>query len=1053
MHLGTKIVHEAPPAPSQVEKCLQSLYFGEINHKRETIRERTKGTCNWILKHHLYIQWIGSLSGMLWIRGAPGVGKSTVMNYVMSQSEGEKKDPDLEGRPFPLISLIHLFRWDGARLERSLEGLCRSLLHQLLLRFPDRLTALRESFAIKSRGSGFSNEKIQWGASKLFQLLEESIQDAVHVANIRIFIDGIDECDENDAELAINMFQCIVKNHGKKERSHDTCQLVVCFGCRNDTLIVYDGDATIDVQQQNRDDIRRHTLTILSQASLPLDKLQRECLATAVENLANGLFVWVALILPQTIKKLRLGIPLEHVISELKELPSELNALYRTILERLRDSSATQSLKLFQWLCFWEMPAEDLYLKYGKSLVDRTIDFNTEITGIETKSYVEYEQTDESKFNFDLETMRIFMNVNLVDLSDPTTKSSVCPTQIFPGTMEKQLQILSGGLGCLNETGGVGLIHLSIKRYMIEEGFSILDQCLKSTQAVLATSHNRLGEACLASLSAYTAGPDICHRRGHIKEPYLYRWKTDNHLLVDVKGRTGSAWRNVTKYALTHAFGHASKAEQAGHPQDGFFARLHPLNDRESVWATLLHKEFPEFIDLWYRPSEQEQIEAVPVHDADVTLVFCPKSAEKTIYLSPGKSIFLILSAEYNVPGLLSLLVREELDKLPRPLPIAGTARSAFLKVTAYPCKDNTELLARKLVKMLDKAASTGRVGIIEVLLANGCAVQPRAYGDSPLNTAAWNDHIPAMKLLLKHGASVDFRRKDDRTILSWCIAQGDKGYATCRTLLESGADPNAKDSTGWTPLHWAVRFSRPDLIRLLLQYGADVNIRQIRRVPFTPMQGLAVEIMTPTETPLEQAVQEVDCDCHVVQTLLEAGADRGPVNGEGIPRVEQYVLERLEKMQRCQPEFLLKYVQNGGERPLQRPDQGKEFEAILSLLSSYSSRKNVPRPSRARSCTPLKIFCLPRRNPQRPRARSCPAKLPTSFPNVVPLHYFSPPRHHVGVVLKHKIFAFLSLALKIFAILALMFPFRVRFRIETRGAKPSANTWGHSQTCSWDGT
>lgn len=950
-----------------------------------------------------------------------------------------------------LISLVHLFRWDGARLERSLEGLCRSLLHQLLLRFPDRLTALRESFAIKSRGSNFPNEKIQWGTTKLLNLLEESIQDVLRVADVRIFIDGIDECDEKDAERAIDMFQRVTNNHTKGERVPDACQLVICLGCRSDTLIVHDGGPTIDVQQQNRDDIRRHTLAFVSQASIPLDKLQREYLATAVESLANGLFVWVALILPQAIKKIQGGTPLEHVIFERGELPNELNALYRTILQRLRVSSGTQSLKLFQWLCFWEIPADDLYLKNGKSLVNCTIDFNTEATEIETKSYVEYEQTDESKFSFDLETLRIFMNVDLVNLSDPTADPTVYTTQIHSGTMQEQLQVLSGGLGCLNETGGVGLFHLSIKRYMIEEGFSILDKCLKSTQAVLASSHNRLGEACLASLGAYTAGPDICHRRGHIKEPYLYRWKLGNNLPVDVKGRTGSAWQNVTKYALTHAFGHASKAEQAGHPQDGFFARLHPLNDRESVWATLLHKEFPEFIDLWYKTSEQEQIKAGPVYNA--TIGFCPRSTEKTFYLSPGKSIFSILSAEYNVPGLLSLLVREELDELPRPLPIARTARNSFLKVTAYPCKNNTELLARKLVKMLDKAASTGRVGIIEVLLANGCAVQPKDYGDSPLNTAAWNDHVPAINSLLKHGASVDFRRKDDRTVLSWCIARGDKGYATCRTLLDSGADPNARDSTGWTPLHWAVRFSRPDLIRLLLQYGADVNIRQIRRDPFTPMQGVAVEIMTSTETPLEQAVQEVDCDRRVVRTLLEAGADRGPVNGEGIPRVEQYVLERLEKMQRCQPEFLLKYVQNGGERPLQRPDQGKQLEAILSLLSSYSSRKNVLRSSRARSCPPLKTFSLPRRDPQRPRARSCPAKLPTSFPNVIPLHHFSPLRHHVGIVLNRRIFAFLSLALKILAISALMFPFRVRFRIETRGAKLSANTWGHSQTCSWDGT
>ena len=113
---------------------------------------------------------------------------------------------------------------------------------------------------------------------------------------------------------------------------------------------------------------------------------------------------------------------------------------------------------------------------------------------------------------------------------------------------------------------------------------------------VLASSRNRLGEACLASLGVYTACPAMCPHRGRIREPYLHRWREEEQLLVDVKGRFGSAWQNVTKHALMYAFGHASKAVQAGHPQNGFFARLNPLNERESVWATFLHNDFPQFL-------------------------------------------------------------------------------------------------------------------------------------------------------------------------------------------------------------------------------------------------------------------------------------------------------------------------------------------------------------------------------------------------------------------------------------------------------------------------
>ena len=48
------------------------------------------------------------------------------------------------------------------------------------------------------------------------------------------------------------------------------------------------------------------------------------------------------------------------------------------------------------------------------------------------------------------------------------------------------------------------------------------------------------------------------------------------------------------------------------------------------------------------------------------------------------------------------------------------------------------------------------------------------------------------------------------------------------RLLLEHGADIEAKDNHGWTPLHWAAVYDFPEGARLLLEAGADVNARQI---------------------------------------------------------------------------------------------------------------------------------------------------------------------------------------------------------------------------------
>jgi ankyrin repeat protein len=55
------------------------------------------------------------------------------------------------------------------------------------------------------------------------------------------------------------------------------------------------------------------------------------------------------------------------------------------------------------------------------------------------------------------------------------------------------------------------------------------------------------------------------------------------------------------------------------------------------------------------------------------------------------------------------------------------------------------------------------------------------------------------------------------------------------RLLLDRGADPNARNTWGWTPLHTATFKEQIELIRILLERGADVAAEDDQgRIPFS---------------------------------------------------------------------------------------------------------------------------------------------------------------------------------------------------------------------------
>lgn len=60
------------------------------------------------------------------------------------------------------------------------------------------------------------------------------------------------------------------------------------------------------------------------------------------------------------------------------------------------------------------------------------------------------------------------------------------------------------------------------------------------------------------------------------------------------------------------------------------------------------------------------------------------------------------------------------------------------------------------------------------------------------------------------------------------------------QTLLDHGADPNARNKIGCTPLHWAVICNSYEIVKILLDHNAYVNARS--NFGKTPLHLLALQ-------------------------------------------------------------------------------------------------------------------------------------------------------------------------------------------------------------------
>lgn len=192
----------------KLQRFMDSLQFEALSRRHEAIPEAHKQTFRWLLHGRTtggktpripareddrdqieFSQWLESGNGIFWVSGKPGSGKSTLMKLVA----GAAKTYQLVSRwASPTIIVAHYFWSSGSSMQKSQEGLLRSLLYSIFQQCPELVPTLCRERWRELDDLKHSNGR--WSISSLMKALRKITKEETKKRiNFCFFIDGMDE--------------------------------------------------------------------------------------------------------------------------------------------------------------------------------------------------------------------------------------------------------------------------------------------------------------------------------------------------------------------------------------------------------------------------------------------------------------------------------------------------------------------------------------------------------------------------------------------------------------------------------------------------------------------------------------------------------------------------------------------------------------------------------------------------------------------------------------------------------------------------------------------
>ncbi|KAK4988131.1 hypothetical protein LTR50_004153 [Elasticomyces elasticus] len=230
-----------------------------------------------------FARWLSSHEKIFWIRGKPASGKSTLINYIASDSRTEEQVAMLFSKHKAIIITFYFDFRQGTTTANSLKGMLLTIAYELAREVSGLAASLRLRYPNWQKV--YSNDA--WDATALCEIIRYSFAEAK--LPVCLFIDGLDEF-SGDSKEQLDLAVCL-------EQLVSSDQVKLCFASRPHNILEqkFGSRKRLDMQDWNQPGLRNYFFSTFHDMQLdnnPERAPQTARLSQLLAEMAEGVFLW-----------------------------------------------------------------------------------------------------------------------------------------------------------------------------------------------------------------------------------------------------------------------------------------------------------------------------------------------------------------------------------------------------------------------------------------------------------------------------------------------------------------------------------------------------------------------------------------------------------------------------------------------------------------------------------------------------------------------------------------------------------------------------------------